>query len=97
MSRVRLAVVGLAGVISLAATAGLLLHELDGEAASRAWVAALVAGLLAADVRISSLGGGAGSGGSGAAVLLAAIARGALVLGASETAGAMVGALIGGR
>lgn len=94
MGRVRLAVVGLSGVISLAATAGLLVHELDGEAASRAWVASLVASLLAADVRLPSVGG---NGGGGAAVLLAALARGALVLGASETAGAMVGALLGGH
>lgn len=95
MGRVRLAVVGLSGVISLAATAGLLVHELDAEAASRAWVASLVASLLAADVRLPSVGGGGGGG--GAAVLLAALARGALVLGASETAGAMVGALLGGH
>jgi hypothetical protein len=91
MGRVRLSVVVLSGVVSLAALAGLLAGHLDGEAASRAWVASLVASLLAADVKLPGMGGG------GSAVLLTALTRGALVLAASETVGAMVGAATGGH
>lgn len=90
MSRVRLAVVALAGLVSTAATIGLALSELDGEAASRAWVASLVAALLAADVKL-------GAGGGGSAVLLAAGARAALLLGSAETAGLLVGMLTGAQ
>ena len=92
MGRIRLSVVVLSGVVSLSALSGLLYGNLDGEAASRAWVASLVASLLAADVRLTGMGGGGGS-----AVLLTALTRGALVLGASETVGAMVGAAMGGH
>lgn len=91
MSRVRLAVVALAGLVSTAATIGLALSELDGEAASRAWVASLVAALLAADVKLGAGGGG------GSAVLLAAGARAALLLGSAETAGLLVGMLTGAQ
>lgn len=89
MARTRLAVVVLAGVVSTLATVGLALGELDGEAASRAWVASLVAALLAADVKLGAGGGG------GSAVLLAAGARAALLMGSAESAGLIVGMLTG--
>lgn len=87
MARIRLAVVWLAGGISAAATVALTVGQLDAEGASRAWVACLVAALLAADVKLS------GGGGPTASVLLAAASRAALLAGASEAAGLIVGAI----